>query len=61
MLSSNECREQAKGYVKLAAQSTDPVLKQRLAETAHGWARLAADLANMDELEKLRGTNKRIA
>ena len=26
----------------------DPVLRQRFAETAAGWLRLAADLANLD-------------
>ena len=62
MLDSNECREHAKRCVTLAAQTTDPVLKQRLAETAQGWARLAADLAVTDELlAKSQDRDRRVA
>jgi hypothetical protein len=32
----------------MATESDDPVLRQRFAETAAGWLRLAADLANLD-------------
>jgi hypothetical protein len=31
--------------MKLAAAATDPILKQRLSETAQGWNRLAIDMA----------------
>jgi hypothetical protein len=39
-----ECREQAKRCLKLAAETTDPVLKNSLTDTAHRWERLASDL-----------------
>ena len=41
MVDVNECRENAKRFLALAAETTDPVLRERLAETAQGWARLA--------------------
>jgi hypothetical protein len=49
MLDVKECREQAMKCAKQAAAATDPVLKQRLSETAQGWHRLAADLAKLEE------------
>jgi hypothetical protein len=49
MLDAKECREQALKCVQQAAEATDPLLKQRLSETAQGWARLAADLARLEE------------
>ena len=42
-----ECSENAKRCVALAAQATDPVVQRRLLETAHGWMRLAFDLARL--------------
>jgi hypothetical protein len=48
MLSPDECREQAASFVKMASQAYDPTLKERLLETAQGWMRLAADLANLN-------------
>jgi hypothetical protein len=39
-----QCREQAKRCLKLAADTSDPVLKTSLTETAQRWERLAADL-----------------
>jgi hypothetical protein len=35
--------------MKQAAEATDPLMKQHLSETAQGWARLAADLAKLEE------------
>jgi hypothetical protein len=32
-----------------AAETTDPRLKEHLAEIAQGWARLAADYANLND------------
>jgi hypothetical protein len=49
MFDANECREHAKRCVALAAQTTDPVLRERLSETAQAWARLASQLADTDE------------
>ena len=49
MLTANECRENAKLCVAQAAETSDPVLKRRLAETAQGWARLAADYATLED------------
>jgi hypothetical protein len=55
MLDANECREYAKQCVRQAAQTADPILKERLTETAQGWTRLASDLANTERrLVKLR-------
>jgi hypothetical protein len=48
MLDANECREHARRFMQLSAEATDLVMKQRLAETAEGWARLAADLAQIE-------------
>ena len=33
----------------LANQTTDPLVKERLFETAQGWMRLAVDFANFDD------------
>jgi hypothetical protein len=49
MLDARECREQAMKFMKQAAEATDPLLKERLSETAQGWHRLAADLAKLEE------------
>jgi hypothetical protein len=49
MLSAKECREHAIKCMKVAAEATDPIVKQRLSETAQGWNRLAADLAKLEE------------
>jgi len=51
MIDANECRENAKRCQTLAAQTTDPVMKERLFETAQGWARLAIDFANLNDRE----------
>ena len=48
MLNAEECREHAGRYARMAVEVDDPVLRQRFAETAAGWLRLAADLANLD-------------
>ena len=49
MLDAEECREHAIKSMKQAAEAIDPVIKQRLFETAHGWRRLKADLAKLEE------------
>jgi hypothetical protein len=32
-----------------SCEAIDPIIKQRLCETAQGWRRLAADLAKLEE------------
>jgi hypothetical protein len=49
MLDAKECREHARTCMEQAAEATDPTLKQRLSETAQGWACLAADFARWKE------------
>jgi hypothetical protein len=49
VLTVNECRRNARGCLKQAAEATDPMIKESLSETAQGWARLAADLANIND------------
>jgi hypothetical protein len=49
MLNAKECSDNAEKCMKLAAEATDPILKQRLSETAQGWNRLAIDLAKLEE------------
>jgi molecular chaperone GrpE (heat shock protein) len=49
MLDANACRENAKRCMAQAAETTDPRLKEHLAEIAQGWARLAADYANLND------------
>jgi hypothetical protein len=49
MLDAEECRERAIKCLKQAQEAIDPVIKQRLFETAQGWRRLAADLAKLEE------------
>jgi hypothetical protein len=49
MFDANECREHAKRCVMMAAQATDPLIRERLSETAQAWARLASQLADIDE------------
>ena len=43
MFDAIECREHARRYAMMAAETDDPHLKQRFEETAAGWLRLAAD------------------
>ena len=43
MLDANECREHAERCMTQATQTTNPIVKERLIETAQGWRRLAAD------------------
>lgn len=62
MFDANECREYAKRCVKMAAQTTDPVLRERFSETAQAWARLASQLADTDDQSaKWRHRDKRVA
>ena len=49
---SKECGENAKLCVTLATQATDPIKQRRLLEMAHGWMRLAFDLAKMESKAK---------
>ena len=49
MLDAQECLEHAKNCTEQAAEATDPITRLRLSETAQGWARLAADLAQLEE------------
>ena len=44
-----ECLEYAKRCMKLAAETTDPVLKDSLLYTAQRWERLAAELESDNE------------
>jgi hypothetical protein len=48
MLDARGCREHSMRCVELAALATDPVVKQRLSETAQEWARLAFELAEVE-------------
>ena len=60
MLDVNECREHARRYARMAAEIDDPLLKQRFEETAAGWLRLAADMANLDhQMAKLRSEQEK--
>ena len=62
MFDANECREHAKRCVMMAAQTTDPVMRERLSETAQAWARLATQLADSDERSaSWRQRDKRVA
>jgi hypothetical protein len=56
MLNANECQENARRFMQMSAEASDLIVKQRLAETAEGWARLAADLAKIEGHELLKGT-----
>ena len=49
MFDAVECREHARRYAMMAAKTNDPHLKQRFEETAPGWLRLAADMADIDD------------
>ena len=49
MLNADECRDQARRYARMAVQLDDPVLRQRFAEAATSWLRLAADMAALDD------------
>jgi hypothetical protein len=49
MLDANECRARAQRFVQMSAEATDLTTKQHLIETAEGWLRLAADLAEIEE------------
>ena len=59
MLDANECRQEAMKCVKQAAEATDPILRQRLSETAQGWSRLAADLPNLGVRSITPGSGRR--
>ena len=60
MFDAAECREHARRYARMAAKTDDPHLKQRFEETAAGWLRLAADMANLDDLvAKLRSEKEK--
>ena len=60
MFDANECREHARRCVMMAAQTTDPVIRERLSETAQAWARLASQLADTGEQSaKWRERDKR--
>lgn len=62
MFDANECREHAKRCVMMAAQTTDPIMRERLSETAQAWARLATQLADSDERSaSWRQRDKRVA
>jgi hypothetical protein len=43
MVNANECREHAKRCMTGADQTKDPIVKERLIETAQRWLRLATD------------------
>jgi hypothetical protein len=58
MLDAKECQENAKRCLAQAAETPDPVLKERLAEIAQGWARLAADYAGLKERQGRRPVMK---
>jgi hypothetical protein len=45
-----ECREHAKRCWALAAEATNPALKQSLTDIAQRWARLASDLETTRDL-----------
>ena len=49
-LDPHECRAYAKRCMELAAQTTDPNAHEILLNTAQGWERLAAKLADAEEL-----------
>ena len=58
VLDAQECREQARRYGMMAAQTDDLRLKQVFA----GWLRLAADMADLDErMAKLRSAREKDA
>ena len=60
MFDAIECREHARRYAMMAAETDDPHLKQRFEETAAGWLRLAADLADLnDQAAKLWSEEKK--
>jgi hypothetical protein len=45
-IDAQECNEQAKRCIKLAAETTDPHAQEILISTAQNWERLAAKLAD---------------
>ena len=49
-LDPHECRAYAKRRMELAAETTDPNAHEILLNTAEGWERLAAKLADVEEL-----------
>ena len=62
MLDADECREHARQYATMAAEIDDPLLKQRFEETAAGWLRIAADLANLDaQMATLRSEERKMS
>jgi hypothetical protein len=57
-----ECRERAKRYCALAAETIDPVLKESLVDYAERWTRIAADLEYAhDRLEQWRQKSEKLA
>ena len=57
-----ECRERAKRYCALAAETIDPVLKENLIDYAERWTRIAADLEYaQDRLEQWRHKSEKLA
>ena len=61
MMDANECHENAKRCMAQAAETTDLVLKERLAEIAQGWTRLATDYANFIDRSARSDRAKRTA
>ena len=59
MLKANECREHAKRCVTMAVQARDPAVRERLSDTAQGWARLASQLLDIEQMEKCRDKQHR--
>jgi hypothetical protein len=59
MLDAKECRDNAKRCLAQAAETKDTILKERLAEIAQGWARLAADYARIGDQPSQRQQEKR--
>jgi hypothetical protein len=46
---AKDCHKQAKRFLKLAGEATDPDLRESLTETAVRWQRLAADFETHEE------------
>ena len=60
VLDAQECREHARRYGMMADKTDDLRLKQVFSETAAGWLRLAADMADLNErMAKLRSAEKK--
>jgi hypothetical protein len=61
MLDPKSCRENAQRCLAHAGQTNDPILKERLTETAHGWMRLAADFQKYEDITSGQKSLKRTA